>query len=57
MRGEMWAYAYHQEKWQKIIGQGTKQCMYVWIHVCMHLFQIPQGMMAFLNFKFQAVVV
>lgn len=53
----MWAYAYHQEKWQKIIGKGTKKCMYVRIHVRVRLFQIPQGMMAFLNFKFQAVVV
>lgn len=57
MRGKMWAYAYHQEKWQKIIGKGTKKCMYVRIHVRVRLFQIPQGMMAFLNFKFQAVVV
>lgn len=53
----MWAYAYHQEKLQKIIGQGTKKCMYVRIHVRVRLFQILQGMMAFLNSKFQAVVV
>lgn len=41
---------------ENLVGQGVKKHVYMCKHAHMHIFQVSQGAMVFLNLKFQIVV-